>query len=53
MLPLELPENIPVEQSVFPVKESRFIAFSDLDNYIRGIYVKSEADALMNNGRYI
>ena len=53
MLPLELPENISGEQSLFPVKDNRFITFSDLDNYIRGIYVKSEADALMNSGRYV
>jgi len=53
MLPLELPENISGEQSLYPVKDNRFLTFSNLDNYIRGIYVKSEADALMNNGRYI
>lgn len=53
MLPLEIPENLPKDQSVFPVKDNRFVTFSDLDNYIRGIYVKSEADALMNSGRYI
>lgn len=53
MLPLEIPENLPEDQSVFPVKDNRFVTFSDLENFIRGIYVKSEADALMNSGRYI
>jgi hypothetical protein len=53
MLPLEIPENIPEGQSVFPVKDNRFKTFSDLDNYIKGIYVKSEAEALMDSGRYI
>jgi hypothetical protein len=52
MLPLELPENFTGE-AVFPIKDSRFVTFSDLDNYMRGIYVKSEADTLMNSGRYI
>jgi len=53
MLPLDLPENISGEETIFPVKDSRFTTFSDLDNYIRDIYIKSEADALMNSGRYI
>ena len=53
MLPLELPENITGEETLFPVKDNRFRTFTDLDNYIRGIYVKSEADALMGSGVYI
>jgi hypothetical protein len=53
MLPLEMPEIISEDQSIFPVKDNRFTTFSDLDNYIRGIYVKEEADALMGTERYI
>jgi hypothetical protein len=53
MLPLELPEEIPAEQSLFPVKDKRFVTFSELDSYIRGVYLKSEADSLMNSGRYV
>ncbi|HHW30266.1 MAG TPA: DUF3298 and DUF4163 domain-containing protein [Clostridiaceae bacterium] len=52
MLPLEIPENIPEGQSLFPVKDVRFRTFSDLENYIRGIYVKSEADTLLSSVRY-
>lgn len=53
MLPLELPEEIPAEQSLFPVKDKRFVTFSELDSYIRGVYLKSEADSLMNSSRYV
>jgi len=53
MLPLDMPENAPEGQFLFPVKDERFKTFADLNNYISGIYVKSEADALMSSGRYI
>ena len=52
MLAVEIPENPPNNNFVFPVKDERFTTFAELEGFVRNIYVKSEADSLLNNGRY-
>jgi len=53
MLQLDVPEKRPENQWIFPVKDKRFTTYSELDNYIRNTYIKSQADILMGNGRYL
>lgn len=53
MLVLDIPESMPENEWVYPVKDDRFATYADLDSFIRNIYVESEADSLMGNGRYI
>jgi hypothetical protein len=53
MLKLKTPEGKAGTQTIFPVDDERFQTFAQLEEYIRNTYVKSEADALLHNGRYL
>lgn len=54
ILPLE---GVPMEpkpgEHIFPVKDDRFKTFADLEAFIRSTYVKEQADAVLNDGRYM
>jgi len=52
MLHMEIPDKRADEEVLFPVKDERFTTFFELDAYVRSTYIKSEADALLSNGRY-
>lgn len=53
MLKLQTPEGGFGKETLFPVSDERFRTFADLESYLKRTYVQAEANALLNNGRYL
>lgn len=53
MLSLKTPDSGAGSETIFPVNDERFTTFAELEGYIRNTYVKTQADALLGNGRYL
>ncbi|EGW35933.1 DUF3298 and DUF4163 domain-containing protein [Desulfosporosinus sp. OT] len=52
MLKMEIPEERAVDKVLFPVTDERFVNFADFEQFVKGTYIQSEADSLLNNGKY-
>ena len=52
MLKMDIPEKHAEAEVLFPVTDDRFASYDDLEQFVRGTYIKSEADSLLGNGRY-
>lgn len=52
-LTLDVPENNDGNDMIFPVKDSTFTTYEQLESYVRSTYVKSFADSLLGEGLYL
>jgi len=53
MLNMKIPESGVGTETIFPVVDERFTTFAQLEEYVNSTYARSEADALLGNGRYL
>ncbi|SDG68180.1 DUF3298 and DUF4163 domain-containing protein [Desulfosporosinus hippei] len=52
MLPMDIPEKRGDNEVLFPVIDRRFVNYADFEQFVRGTYIRSEADLLLSNGKY-